>query len=212
MAATSGTLSVVANDGSGSSAPRTMAINVNTIATQPVSITGPSTVSSGQTNLVYFVANQAGVTFTWSYTGAGTTIASGQGTNLITIDFSNSASTGNLKVSATGASCGSSLPASLAITVLAPLGVDESEGVSYDLSVYPNPATSYATVAMNMKNAGKVDLAVYDMLGNEVKVLLKNEMLLSDTYTFSVDDIAYGVYLVKAKSGNETKVIKLIKH
>ena len=80
------------------------------------------------------------------------------------------------------------------------------------MNVYPNPATSYATVELNVKTSGKVDLGVYDLMGKEVKVLLKNEALTSDTYSFSIDDLAYGIYLVKAKSGEETKVVKLIKY
>jgi PKD-like domain/Secretion system C-terminal sorting domain len=213
MAATSGTLSVVANNGSGASTPRTMAITVNQVATQPSAISGPSTVSAGQTSIVYAVSNQSGVTFNWTYTGSGVTIVAGQGTNFITVDFGTAATSGNLRVTATGGACGgSSLPTILTVNVLPPLSVDGNEGVSYSLNVYPNPATSFATVEMNVKNAGKVDLGVYDLLGTEVKVLLKNEMLLSDTYTFSIDDLAYGVYLVKAKSGDETKVVKLIKH
>ncbi|MDF2455775.1 MAG: hypothetical protein K0R51_2854, partial [Cytophagaceae bacterium] len=44
------------------------------------------------------------------------------------------------------------------------------------------------------------------------RVLLDNASVLSDSYTFSLEGLSYGVYFVRAKSGDETKTIKLIKY
>ncbi len=69
------------------------------------------------------------------------------------------------------------------------------------------------TVEINVKNVGsKLNLALFDVLGNEVRVLLDNASVISDSYNFSLDGLAYGVYFVRAKSGDDMKMIKLIKY
>jgi hypothetical protein len=81
------------------------------------------------------------------------------------------------------------------------------------VKVYPNPASSTITVEINAKNAGsKLNLALYDVLGTEVKVLLDDASVISDSYSFSLDGLAYGVYFIRAKSGEEIRTIKLMKY
>jgi hypothetical protein len=210
--ASSGTLSVVSNNGSGSSTPRTMVITVNAIAAQPSTIAGLSSVSAGQVNVVYTVINQVGVTFNWTYTGSGATVSSGQGTNSIAIDFSNNASSGNLDVTATGVACGTSLASVLSIQVSPILGVSDLDGVNQSLKVYPNPATDNLTVEFNLNSNEGVDLGIYDILGSEVKSLLHNETVNANKYTFEISDLPYGIYFVKVKAGTESKIVKVIKH
>jgi hypothetical protein len=215
MTATSGELRVVANNGSGASIPRAMAITVNAIATQPTSIFGSSTATQGQSNVAYFVPAQTGVIFTWSYTGTGVTVTSGQGSNAVTVNYSATATSGDIEVAASSTLCTSSaLPTSLSVSVSPSTGIEDGLDLSaYGLKVYPNPAASDVTVEINVKNVGsKLNLALFDVLGNEVRVLLDNASVLSDSYTFSLEGLSYGVYFVRAKSGDETKTIKLIKY
>ncbi len=117
--ATSGTLSVTATNGCGTSAARTLDINVRLLPNQPNGFTVFSdTVCRGQTGVVYTVPLDTAVTtYNWSYTGTGATInASG---NTATVDFSATATSGMLQVTATN-SCGTSAPRSIAITVNIP--------------------------------------------------------------------------------------------
>ncbi|MBC7485192.1 MAG: T9SS type A sorting domain-containing protein, partial [Cytophagaceae bacterium] len=215
MTATSGTLSVVANNGSGNSVPRTQAITVNAMASQPGSISGSNTATQGQNNVAYFVLAQSGVTFNWTYNGTGVTFVTGQGNNAVTVNYSSTATSGDIEVTASSASCPStSLPTPLTISVSPSTGIEDGLDLNaYGLKVYPNPAASDVTVEINVKNVGsKLNLSLIDVLGNEVRVLLDNASVISDTYTFSLEGLAYGVYFVRAKSGDDIKTIKLIKY
>jgi hypothetical protein len=115
LAATSGTLSVTATNGCGTSAARTLAITVNPTPIQPGAFsTSTATVCQGQTSVVYTVPNDASVTYTWSYSGTGATISGT--TNSISISYNAAATSGTLSVTATN-SCGTSAARTLAITV-----------------------------------------------------------------------------------------------
>ncbi|MBS1584456.1 MAG: T9SS type A sorting domain-containing protein [Bacteroidetes bacterium] len=113
--ATSGTLSVVANNSCGSSPARSIAITVNTLPAQPGAfLTGPATVCQGQNNVVYSVPLDPSVSYTWSYSGFGATIVTAN--NTASISFSNTATSGTVNVYATNA-CGNSTVRSMLVTV-----------------------------------------------------------------------------------------------
>ncbi len=70
---------------------------INCTPPSPTSaITGSASVCTNQTGEVYSVTNNVGNTYVWSITGG--TIASGQGTNSITVDWGNTGRIGNLRV------------------------------------------------------------------------------------------------------------------
>jgi hypothetical protein len=79
-------------------------------------ITGTSPVCNGQNNIIYSVPAITNATgYTWSYSGSGATISGS--TNPVTINFSSTATSGNLTVTGTNA-CGSgTVSANYAITV-----------------------------------------------------------------------------------------------
>lgn len=83
---------------------------------QPSTFTSSTaTVCQGANNVAYTVPSVTGATgYTWSYSGTGATITGT--TNSITVNFSNTATSGTLSVSATN-SCGNSSARTLAITV-----------------------------------------------------------------------------------------------
>ncbi len=90
-------------------------VTVNPLAGAAGAITGSGTVCQGQSGVSYSVGTIAGASgYTWTYSGTGAGI-SGSGEN-ITIDFSASATGGNLTVKGTN-SCGEGTSSSLAITV-----------------------------------------------------------------------------------------------
>lgn len=93
----------------------TVTMTVNPVAAQPGAFTTSSAnVSTGQTGVTYTVPNDVTVTYAWTYSGTGATIH-GSG-NSITVDFSSSATSGTLSVTATN-SCGTGAAQSIAITV-----------------------------------------------------------------------------------------------
>lgn len=107
----SGTLSVNANNGCGASTARTLSI-LSKPAT-PGKITGVAVKVCANTTGAYSVTNVSGVTYNWT-APANATIASGQGTNAVTVSFSASFTSGTLSVAATN-TCGSSALRSVVI-------------------------------------------------------------------------------------------------
>jgi large repetitive protein len=111
----SGTISVVAQNGCGSSAAKTLAISKRPAT--PGTISGPATNACTYTltAVTYSVAAVSGATsYTWTVP-AGATLLSGQGTNTISVNYVSTYSTGILSVVANN-SCSSSLARTLTVT------------------------------------------------------------------------------------------------
>jgi len=92
------------NCGNGTISPA-FAVTVNSLPGAAGNITGPSIVNQGQTGVVYSVAAIANATgYVWTVP-TGATIVSGANTNSITVNFSNTAVSGNFTVYGTN-DCG----------------------------------------------------------------------------------------------------------
>ena len=111
----SGSVSVAASNGCGTSGAQTLAVTIITVApATPGPITGPAVVCGSQTGVVYSIAAVSGATnYTWNVP-AGATITAGQGTPSITVSYGSTG--GNLTVTANNA-CGISAANILAITI-----------------------------------------------------------------------------------------------
>ena len=117
--ATSGSLNVVAVNACGQSIAQSLAITVNSSPAQIGAFTASTaTVCQGQNAVTYTVPFASTTNFLWSYSGTG---ASFSGlTNSIIVNFSVSATSGTLSVSANNGNCGNSIARTLAITVDTP--------------------------------------------------------------------------------------------
>ncbi|MCA6363425.1 MAG: VCBS repeat-containing protein [Bacteroidetes bacterium] len=111
------TVTLTANDGSGNSVS-TQTITINPYPATPGSITGPTSVCQGQTNVPFSVVPVANATtYNWSLP-SGATIVSGTGTSSILVNFSNSATSNFITVNGVN-SCGNGVSsAPLSVTVL----------------------------------------------------------------------------------------------
>ncbi|HEX2982335.1 MAG TPA: T9SS type A sorting domain-containing protein [Ignavibacteriales bacterium] len=89
--------------------------------------------------------------------------------------------------------------------------INENANLTYKLSAYPNPFNPQTTIAFTIPNAGKVELAVYDLLGRKVTELL-NEYRDKGSYEvkFDGDNLASGIYFYTIKTGSFVKTNKLI--
>ncbi len=117
--AVSGNIGVSAVNDCGTSAQRTFPVTVTTAPSQPFPITGIASVPLGATGVSYSVPTVTGASvYTWSFTGTGATIFSGQGTNAITVDFSCTATNGNIVVNASNACAVPSTDRTLGITFI----------------------------------------------------------------------------------------------
>ncbi len=107
-----GNISVTATNGCGTSAARTYSVARNTPAT-PGTIAGQTSgICSATVN--YSVTNVAGMTYTWT-APAGTSIATGQGTNAITLSVTPTFVSGTLSVNASN-SCSTSANRTASLT------------------------------------------------------------------------------------------------
>lgn len=127
----------------------TITNTVNTVPAQPSAISGNTTVCAGTNGVAYSVTNVSGVTYTWSYSGDNVTIASGQGTNSITLNFASNATSGTLTVTPSN-ECGNGTAQTLAITVpgaisysVHPSNVSVAEGANTSFSATVSNASSY---------------------------------------------------------------------
>ncbi|MFH0865240.1 MAG: hypothetical protein V1904_03545 [Bacteroidota bacterium] len=116
--AVSGNITVTANNDCGASGVRTLAVTVSPAPAQPGAITGITSVPQGSTGITYSIATVTGATtYTWSYTGTGATITSGQGSTSITADFACGSTNGNLTVNASNSCSTPSADRTLGVTI-----------------------------------------------------------------------------------------------
>jgi hypothetical protein len=116
--AVSGNVTVTASNDCGTSSARTFAITVNGAPSQPGTISGLTSIPQGATGIAYSVATVTGATsYTWSYSGTGAPITSGQGTNSITVEYACGSTNGNIIVSANNSCNIASTNRTLGITI-----------------------------------------------------------------------------------------------
>jgi hypothetical protein len=212
--ATSGNLTVTADNTCGSSTALSLAITVSTSTNNgggvgPITA-GQNPVTAGvSTNVSYCVPAVAGTTYIWSYSGTGETIH-GNGSNCVTIDYGSSATSGTLSVQAMkgGTTSGT---ATLDVSVI-PVSavVDPLAGVS--LNVYPNPIENISVVTFELPTGMNVNLEVYNMHGLKMGTLVENESYGAGNYEVPMNELPSGVYIVKLKLGNREKNIKVVKN
>ncbi len=98
-------------------------------------------------------------------------------------------------------------PVSQLITAVA----NGTRTIEFSLSQnYPNPFNPSTTINFVQSKTAKSKLAVYDVLGNEVRVL-KDDVLAPGQYSvnFNADDLPSGVYFYRLTSGSYSAIKKL---
>ncbi|MDP3832223.1 MAG: T9SS type A sorting domain-containing protein, partial [Ignavibacteriaceae bacterium] len=82
--------------------------------------------------------------------------------------------------------------------------VDINRVAAFDLAQnYPNPFNPITVIKYQIPNREKVSLSIYDVLGNQVKILV-DEVKDAGSYqvNFDAGKLATGVYMYRLKSGN----------
>lgn len=90
--------------------------------------------------------------------------------------------------------------------------VDLNRKLEYTLSQnYPNPFNPSTTISFSLPNAGTVKLTVYNLLGQEIKILV-NGFKESGTHSYNFDakDLNSGIYIYKLETANFTQTRKMM--
>ena len=79
------------------------------------------------------------------------------------------------------------------------------------LENYPNPFNPTTKIVYFIQEANFVSLKIYDILGREIKTLVK-EMQQPGAYSidFNAENISSGIYFYRINSGNFSKTNKMI--
>ncbi|GBD90992.1 hypothetical protein BMS3Abin04_01716 [bacterium BMS3Abin04] len=77
---------------------------------------------------------------------------------------------------------------------------------------YPNPFNPTTTIKFGLPSDLNVDLRVYDILGQEVKVLMNNQLLRAGVHVvnFNASQLASGTYIYRLRAGNNVTIKKMM--
>ncbi len=199
--ATSGWLTVAGNNNCGNGLYTFLPITVD----PNTPIYGPAIVAPGQSNVPYFVNKTPNVSnYLWSYTGSGATINSKS--NIISIDFSKNASSGDFIV--TGMINGGEAFESM-LPVKVESGFSNNNGKSSGtisenetIEVFPNPANE----VINVSSASGLKRIV---VTNSTGQIVYNEEISGNNSQVNVSDFIPGIYFIKIETQYNTVVKKV---
>nr|MBK9652412.1 T9SS type A sorting domain-containing protein [Bacteroidota bacterium] len=199
---TTGNISVVAQNGCGSSAARTVTVNAK--PKTPV-ITGLNWACKNQTGLVYSVAPVAGATsYTWTIV-SGSTLVSGQGTSSIVVNWG---SINGLIYCKANSACGSSPNGTFAVAFTC-----KEATSSFDISeftLFPNPADEITTLQFDGFAEGNATIAIYDVLGKQIMATNFSVITGVNQFPIKLDNFAKGIYTVKVTFNGYSRMEKLV--
>ena len=158
------------------------------------------TVCSGENNVHYSTSViQNATSYLWYYTGNGATI-NGTGNN-ITINFSSSATSGDLLVSGHNGCGDGTFSPYFPIDVIQCNGISENNEVN-EYKIYPNPAKEILIVETNFYKEQKLE--IINLLGQTLYTTYINK-----TATVNISAFPCGVYILKlyTEKGNVFKKI-----
>jgi hypothetical protein len=76
---------------------------------------------------------------------------------------------------------------------------------------YPNPFNPSTTINFSIPQSGRVNLSIFNSIGQEVKNLINEDMTSGDhQITFNAIDLPSGIYFYKLETGNFADVKKMI--
>ena len=215
----SGIVSVTASNGCGVSLSKTKSISLNTIPLTPSVITGTRTVSQNQTAVPYSVVNVAGLTYNWTIASNFGTIASGQGSNAITVNASNIIGTGYTMSVTASNGCGTSPVRAIAnlkiVAGVSALELAETPSTELEktdvvsaanMTIFPNPASDFVTLQMeNIEEGTVAQITIFDLTGKQVF----NMQSTSNLQILNVSQFAKGMYVIHVNTTNQNFVQKL---
>ncbi len=170
------------------------------IPAQPSAINGSGMVTAGQMGLLYGITKTTGLTYNWTVPD-GTTIASGQGTYRVTVNWSSAP--GNISVTASN-NCGASTASIKKVTIIPGLQTQmldrnksTAQGSMRSLRVYPNPVTNTAAIEFTAMTIHKYQVQLINGTGQVVTFKTGITLKGLNTVTFAMEGMAAAMYYIK---------------
>jgi len=209
--AVSGSIAVKGSNSFGTGDSSSLAITVNPlpIAAGLITSLNNDSVSINENNVLYSVPLILNATtYEWTYSGLGATFVGGNitTTNNITINFSSTASSGNLTVKGHN-SCGDGVISSNYPIYVSSVGITDNNN-SFNCKIYPNPASDNLIIESDRnKLTTNAIISVYDIQG---KLLLQQKIMQQQT-ELNISQFAKGIYIIKINNDKETMQSKFVK-
>jgi hypothetical protein len=155
----------------------------------PTAIIGSTNPIPGQTGISYSVDSVPNATiYTWSYSGSGVTI-NGNGSRMVTLDFANNATYGQLSVIASNANC-TSIP-----TVLIFVGISELNGSNFWLGQnMPNPTTGKTSIAYCVPEISEISFDIVNLYGQNIYSRKEKVEVGTHIIELNLNDLTAGIY------------------
>lgn len=198
----SGTLSVSASNTCGLS--NSLTKTIRSVPARPGSITGNTNVCMNQSGLTYSIGLVDGASAYQWVVPAGASIVSGQNSNAIVVNFGNSG--GKVKVRAVNA-CGNSTYQTVTVDIVCREESKSDESV-FEVSIFPNPSTTYFTLKLNRTEEGSVILVLRDLAGREIE--RREGLNANGTLQFG-EKLIGGMYIADLIIGTNRRSIQLMK-
>jgi hypothetical protein len=204
---TTGSVSVKANNNCGSSANQNLPVTPGPVPAQPGTISGNTSVTSGQTTnySIITVPNTTG--YTWLLSGGGT-VTAGQNTNAISITWSTQGSY-FLTVKAVN-NCGNSDSTSIMINVSPTTGVINPDN-RFQLKVMPNPTTDVFYVSAKGVINKNITIEIMNTLGQKIYSTQVRARINDFAQMINLGKAASGIYRVKIIIGTDVYLRSIMK-
>ena len=203
----SGTITVQAVNGCGSSSIRTLTV-VGAPARAGV-ISGNVNVCTGAVE-PYSVSTVSGAdVYTWTVTAGGT--ISNQGNKNITVLWTNTPAANQSLSVVTSNACGSSTTRVLSgINVASCPRIGATSAVGFNMNLFPNPASDGVTVEFNSETSADYRLSITDISGRTVYAENVNAAAGLNRYQVNVNGFSTGMYFIVLESGSMMEKQRLV--
>ncbi len=95
-------------------------------------------------------------------------------------------------------------------TIYSNVGIKENKGNSTNVVLYPNPATNSVNLLFNLGNAAKVNVKIFNVVGQELKNFENELPYGSNSLTINLANYKPGIYFVKSTIQGKEITKKLV--
>ena len=90
-------------------------------------------------------------------------------------------------------------------------GITQTNAMTNEFTVYPNPSSANPTISYNLLTAQKVSIAIYDITGKQIMPVADNEYQNSGRHLYHPSVSLPGTYIVRLTAGGVSQVCRFVK-